>query len=665
MNIVGMVINGYLFEEALGSGSFGAVYRVSKEGKQYAAKILAETYILDEFKSENNRITREIEVLKKVKGENLIKYQEDFFFENEFGVTEYVIVMEYFQGKTLRSYLKNDIELEVLIDIFVKVLQGVKQLHSTIIDREGIIHRDLKPDNIMIDDDLNVKIIDYGLSKIIDFSSITSTGTQIGSPLYMSPEQLKDSKHIDYRADIYALGVIFYEMVTKNIPYRASTLPELLMKILNEPIIPPKQFNPQISDKVENIIFKATAKEPFARFQTVDEFIDAFNDGKVQEELITLGKYYAWVYKEKDVTMQFENVNQADIIYPIHVQKWQKALHQYFVEKSFDNVIIDPSTQRLSYVAFANTKGLVELPYAPEKGVISLEYLQNPLQRKMYIEKWYSTVSMGKKLILPYHYISNTDYSVDKVEDWIKMNIQLIDESSKIVESGKEKYAMISIGLGHLVFQADKILSYFVHANVDGFIVQVSDMKQLNEQSLRSYIEFMINLQKYTNKNVIALKVPISLGLALLAKGIHGFSLGLASIDYFDEQYIKEEKDAFNLYSKFFFPQVLSFLSYPKKDTFAFQQLYDYFGGCDCRWCKGKSAIEIGTGDKNIQLHHWQMMIEEVSKLNEFEGEARKQYLLGRIDDALVNLDSIPREIIGSQKNTDYYKLLKNLKKIL
>ena len=224
---------------------------------------------------------------------------------------------------------------------------------------------------------------------------------------------------------------------------------------------------------------------------------------------------------------------------------------------------------------------------------------------------------------------------------------------------------MISIGLGHLVFQADKILSYFVHADVDGFIVQVSDMKQLNEQSLRSYIDFMLNLQKYTNKRVIALKVPISLGLALLSRGIHGFSLGLASIDYFDEQYIKEEKETFNLYSKFYFPQVLSFLTYPRKDTFAFKQLYDYFGGCNCRWCKEKSAIEIGTGDKNIKVHHWQSMIEEVNKLNEFEGDARRQYLLERIDNALANLDAIPREIIGSQKNTEYYKLLKNLKKIL
>lgn len=665
MNIVGQVINGYLFEEALGSGSFGAVYRVSKENNVYAAKVLSETYILDEFKNEQNRITREIDVLKNVKGENLIKYQEDFYFKNEFGIMEYVIVMEYFQGRTLRSFLKNDVELETLIRIFVSVLYGVRDLHNTIIENAGIIHRDLKPDNIMIDDNLNVKIIDYGLSKIIDFSSITSTGTQIGSPLYMSPEQLKDSKHIDYRADIYALGIILYEMLTKNIPYKASTLPELLMKILNDPIIPPKQYNPSISDGLENIIFKATAKEPFARFQTVDEFIDAFDKKNIQEELVTVGKYYAWVYREKDVTEQFEKVNKADIIYPIHVQNWMKRLHLHFANNNFENVIIDPSTQRLSYVAFGNTKGLIELPYAPEKGVISLEYLHNPQKRKEYIDKWYAAVSIGQKLILPYHYISNTDYSVEKVDDWIRMNIQLIDESSKVVEEGKEKYAMISIGLGHLVFQADKILSYFVHAKVDGFIVQVSDMKQLNEQSLGSYLEFMVNLQKYTSRPVIALKVPIPLGLTLIAKGIHGFSLGLSSIDYFDEQYIKEEKDSFNLYSKFYFPQVLSFLTYPKKDTFAFEQIYNYFGGCNCKWCNGKTAIEIGTGDKGVQLHHWQMMIEEVDKFNQYEGEERIAYLRERIDVALKNLDSIPKEIMGSQKNTDYYKLLKNLKKIV
>lgn len=665
MNIVGQIINEYLFEEALGSGSFGDVYRVSKNGKKYAAKVLSETYILDEFKNEENRITREIDVLKNVRSKNLIQYQEDFYFENEFGIMEYVIVMEYFEGITLKNFLKMDTSLDALIHIFMGILNGVKDLHNTIIENEGIIHRDLKPDNILVDEKLNVKIIDYGLSKIIDFSSITSTGTQIGSPLYMSPEQLKDSKHIDYRADIYALGIILYEMLTKDIPYKSTTLPELLLKILNNPIIPPKQYNPDISDGLESIIFKATAKEPYARFQTVDEFIDAFDKKNIQKELITVGKYYAWIYREKDVTEQFEKTNKADIIYPIHVQNWMKNLHLYFTNNNFKNVIIDPSTQRLSYIAFANTKGLVDLPYSPDKGVISLEYLYNPHKRKEYIATWYSTVSMGQKLVLPYHYISNTDYSVDKIDDWIKINIQLIDESIQVVDEGKEKYAMISIGLGHLVFQSGKILSYFVHAQVDGFIVQVSDMKQLNEQSLRSYIDFMVDLQKYTNKPVIALKVPIPLGLTLIAKGIHGFSLGLASIDYFDEQYIKEEKDSFNLYSKFYFPQVLSFLSYPKKDTFAFEQLYNYFGGCNCKWCSGKSAIEIGTGDKGIQLHHWQMMLEEVDQINEYGGNYKIIYLKERIESALSNLDAIPKEFLGSQRNTDYYKLLKNLKKII
>lgn len=143
MNIAGKVINSYLFEEALGSGSFGSVYRASKDGCLYAAKVLAETYILEEFKNEENRITREIAALKTVRGKNLIRYHDDFFFENEFGINEYVIVMEYFSGETLRNYLKKDAELDVLIEIFIKILEGVKELHNLSIDGNGIIHRDL------------------------------------------------------------------------------------------------------------------------------------------------------------------------------------------------------------------------------------------------------------------------------------------------------------------------------------------------------------------------------------------------------------------------------------------------------------------------------------------------------------------------------------------
>lgn len=666
MNIVGQAVNGYLFEEALGSGSFGDVYRVSKGNETYAAKVLSDVYILEEFKKEQNRITREIDVLKSVKGKNLIRYQEDFFFKNEFGIKQYVIVMEYFKGKTLKKILQNQLSLEQKLCIFRSILQGVKDLHHTVVESHGIIHRDLKPDNILVDDKLQVKIIDYGLSRIIDFSSITSTGARLGSPLYMSPEQIKDSRRIDYRSDIYALGIILYEMLTKHLPYQAVTLPELMMKILHEPILPPRRFCPDLSEELEKIILKAAAKEPFARFQTIDEFIDALDQKNISKEIDAEGKFYAWIYREREVAKQFEKENETNIIYPVHVQNWMKRLHLYFASRKFKNVILDPSTQRLSYHTFQNTKGLVALPYAPKEGVISLEYLKDCGKRKEYIDAWYAFVSMGQKLILPYHYISNTDYSVDQVDDWIRMNMRLVEESCKIVEKGKEKYAMVSIGLGHLVFQAEKILSYFVHANVDGYVVQVSDMKQLNEQSMGCYLDFMENLQKYTGKPVIALKVPIPLGLALLAKGISGFSLGLSGIEYFDEQYIKEERDSYQLsYSKFYFPQTLSLLMYPKTEEDAFERLYEYFGGCKCRWCKEKSASEIGTLSQSSRLHHWQMMMEEADAIHRCKKEDRLPYLKSRLEDALKNLDSIPEEILESQKHSDAYRLLKNLNKIL
>jgi serine/threonine-protein kinase len=665
MNILGKEINGYLFQEALGSGSFGAVYKVLKENKYFAAKVLSETYVLEEFKSSDNRIGREIEVLKRAKGAYLISYIEEFVFTNEFGINEYVIVMEYFDGITLKEYLKGEQEIDELVEIFEKVLQGVAQLHNTLIDNEGIIHRDLKPANIMISDEGDIRIIDYGLTKVIDFSSLTSTGAQIGSPLYMSPEQIRDSKRIDYRADIYSLGIILYQMLTKEIPYKATTIPELMLKILNEPVIPPKQFNPNISDGLENIIYKATAKDTYARFGSIHEFIDSFKVEEIEAELFVEPRYYAWVYREKTVTMSFNEQMRHPMIYPIHVMKWQKGLHNFVKEDSFENVIVDPSTQRLSYLAFGGTKGLTQLPYAPDKGVISLDYLKDGKNRSDYINKWYNHVKDAEKLILPYHYISNTDYSVDKIDDWIKINIQIIDECSKVVDESKKKYAMISIGLSHLVFQSEKILSYFTHADVDYFVVQVSDMKQMNEQSLASYLDFMEKLQSYSHKPVIALKVPISLGLTLLAMGIHGFSLGLASIDYFNEDYIKEEKDSFNMYSKYYFPQLMSFLTYPKKDAFAFEPIFNYFGGCTCKWCDGKNAIDIATGDMNIQLHFWESMKSETEQIASLDKDERMIYIKSRISEAIKEFKNIPKTIMRSQTGNDYYKLLVNLDKVI
>lgn len=665
MNLLGREYNGYKFIEALGSGNFGSVYKVEKESKIYAAKILSETYVLEEFKKEDNRITREIEVLKRASHDTLIKYIDDFYIKTDFNNKEYVIIMEYFNGITLRKYIQRGIKDEDIMIIFRKILTGVKALHNTIINQHGIIHRDLKPDNILINEKNEVKIIDYGLSKIIDFSTITSTGKAVGSPLYMSPEQVMDSKSIDERSDIYALGIILYEMITGHVPYKATSIPELILEILNNPIIPPTQFRKSIGKNIQAAIYKATSKKAYQRFKNIDEFEKFIAEEKITSIKTFKGVYYPWLYKEKSVAEKFKKDNELKVIYPIHVRNWMKSINKMICNKEID-AIIDPSTQRLSYSTFANVKGLMDLPYKPLEGVITLDYLKDINKRKKYIYEWYELVKIHDKIILPYQYISNTDYSIEKVDEWIKINVQLANEALSIVDKSKEKYIMISINLNHLVLQKEKILSYYSTLNGDGFIVQVSEMKQLNEQTISAYINFMKELQDSTNKPVIALKVPVTLGLGLIAKGIHGFSTGIASIEFFDEQYIKDETDPYNMYAKYYFPKLMSFYTYQRKDQYSFLPLYEHFGKCDCKYCKDKEWIDISSGDINIQLHFLEQMRIEVKKLNSFIDEKEKlEYYKERLRNAIEAYTNIPKEIASDKSNKATVKLIKNILKVL
>lgn len=258
MNFLGLTINGYSFLEVVGSGSFGTVYKVQKDDNIFAAKVFAESFVLSEYKNDRNRITNEIDALKIVDSKNLVKYYDDFEYALESGLKTHIIIMEFVTGKKVTDVIQKINEENQLVDLFKNILNAVKQLHSY-----GIIHRDLKPDNILITEKGEIKVIDYGLVKLIDFSSITRTGDSVGSPMYMSPEQIVDSKHITNRSDIYSLGVILYLMFTKSYPYDAISLEELVYKIINVPIIPPTERNSEIPQYIEKIIYKALSKKDY------------------------------------------------------------------------------------------------------------------------------------------------------------------------------------------------------------------------------------------------------------------------------------------------------------------------------------------------------------------------------------------------------------------
>ena len=278
MSIIGTEIQGYKIIEFIDSGGFGSVYKAEKDSRLYAIKIFREDYVLKEYreKGENNRIRREIEIMKSVSHPNLIDYVDDFK-ETVSGVPSYFLVMEFAQGINLRKVLnQKTLSEDEAIHLFLRILEGINALHSIRGDNDdtGIIHRDLKPENIIVNGN-DIKILDYGISKVIDYTSITSTGEVMGSPIYMSPEQVKDSKHIDKRSDLYTLGLILYEMLTNNFPYQSSSIPELFNKIINDQPIPPRRWLPLINNEIENIILKLLEKTPYKRYHSVTELKNA------------------------------------------------------------------------------------------------------------------------------------------------------------------------------------------------------------------------------------------------------------------------------------------------------------------------------------------------------------------------------------------------------
>lgn len=269
--MLGKNINGYIMKDFKGSGSFGSVYSCEKDRKIYAIKIFNFSYVFSEFsKGLDNRITREIKALKSVNHPNVVSYVDDGEFIDN-GVKYLYVVMDYVDGEDLSQYIKNnDISIDKSVSIFTDILHGVNAIHV-----QHIVHRDLKPANIYITKTGEVKILDFGLSKLIDFTSITSTGAEIGSPLYMSPEQVKDGKNIDYRSDYYAMGVILFELLSKNNPYgKVQSRTELYFKIINEPPLSIRQYVPTIPNEIDNLISVLLEKENYKRPNNMSEILE-------------------------------------------------------------------------------------------------------------------------------------------------------------------------------------------------------------------------------------------------------------------------------------------------------------------------------------------------------------------------------------------------------
>ncbi len=180
------------------------------------------------------------------------------------------IAMEFLEGGSLEDMIKGGKfqDYDQIIDIVRQIADGLDHAHQ-----KGIVHRDIKPANIMMAGGKVPKIADFGLARLSN-STLTTTGTVLGTPSYMAPEQIRGRK-VDGRADLFALGVIFYEMLTGEKPFGGDSITSVIYRVVNEEPIPPRKLNIDLPDAIDQFMQKALNKEPGQRFQTGAEFVEA------------------------------------------------------------------------------------------------------------------------------------------------------------------------------------------------------------------------------------------------------------------------------------------------------------------------------------------------------------------------------------------------------
>ena len=252
----------YKIVEELGKGGMGRVYKVlDKETNEKIALKLINPEIASDKKTVE-RFRNELTTARKIVQKNVCRMY-DLNKEKD----NYFITMEYVEGGDLKKFIRRSGQLSVgkAISIAKQICDGLSEAHSL-----GIVHRDLKPNNIMIDDKGNAKIMDFGIARSLEVKGITGAGVMIGTPEYMSPEQV-EGKEADQRSDIYSLGIILYEMATGRVPFEGDTPLSIAYKHKHEAPCNPKELNTQISDDLSYLILRCLEKDKEKRYQSAGE----------------------------------------------------------------------------------------------------------------------------------------------------------------------------------------------------------------------------------------------------------------------------------------------------------------------------------------------------------------------------------------------------------
>ena len=269
----GVRLNGYVIEKRLGQGGLGAVYLARHEvlDTLFALKVL-DPKMAEDKPEYVTRFVREAKLASRIRHPNLVAVH-DAGYDEKLGV--YYLVMDYVQGSTLRQAIAlggamSSAEAARVVSQVASALQAAQ--------RFGMVHREIKPENIMIMQDGNVKLIDLGVAKVTEEEMDTlktMENSVFGTLSYISPEQATDASRVDIRADIYSLGIVFFEMLSGRLPYKDKDQGTIVLELMNSAPLPDvREFNPDVPPEISALVRKMCAKKPEDRISSPNLLIE-------------------------------------------------------------------------------------------------------------------------------------------------------------------------------------------------------------------------------------------------------------------------------------------------------------------------------------------------------------------------------------------------------
>jgi eukaryotic-like serine/threonine-protein kinase len=361
-------IGGYTLIRRLGKpGGFGAAFEARHGGKRFVVKVFHADLVED---IDLERLRREVRAMEKLDAHpNIVPYV-DSGEEEDSGRAYHYIVMPYIESKTLREVLEEAggrLPPGQVRQIARQIATGLNALHEA-----GIVHRDLKPTNILICQDRTVRLLDFGVAKFLDYTSLTQHGQFVGTLQYAAPEQLRNETETG--TDLWALGVVIYEMLAGRRPFRGQML-ELMHAILNEDPELASSFAADVPDDLDRLVVRLLEKEPFDRPQTARDVIAALQPSAVAAVRSTTVEPYArdaapilLVRGGSEAAPLIDacvaGLNPSGLVMPITerhaVGDVRRAAKEYGVPYT-----VDPLVFRLAFPNFSSVKGLRGRSYAP------------------------------------------------------------------------------------------------------------------------------------------------------------------------------------------------------------------------------------------------------------------------------------------------------------